>query len=75
MGAIMLRAHGLAQLVLSIAIVQLFHEAANKASAYTGGSDGLPGCRRAVVRLFEFDLWGRTAYLLGVVLLVWSSSC
>ena len=43
MGAIMLRAHGLAQLVLSIAIVQLFHEAANKASAYTGGSDGLAG--------------------------------
>ena len=71
MGAIMLRAHGLAQLVLSIAIVQLFHEAANKASAYTGGSDGLAGLSVGpLFGLFEFDLWGRTAYLLGVVLLV-----
>ena len=33
MGVIMLRAHGLAQLVLSIAIVQLGHEAANNFSA------------------------------------------
>jgi branched-chain amino acid transport system permease protein len=70
-GAIMLRAHGLAQLVLSIAIVQLFHEAANKASAYTGGSDGLAGLFVGpLFGIFEFDLWGRTAYLLGIVLLV-----
>jgi len=45
MGAVMLRAHGLPQLVLSIAIVQLLHEAANKASSITGGSDGLSGSR------------------------------
>jgi branched-chain amino acid transport system permease protein len=71
MGAIMLRAHGLAQLVLSIAIVQLFHEAANKASAYTGGSDGLAGFTLSpLFGIFEFDLWGRTAYLLGLALLV-----
>jgi branched-chain amino acid transport system permease protein len=71
MGAIMLRAHGLAQLVLSIAIVQLFHEAANKASTYTGGSDGLSGLFVGpLFGIFEFDLWGRTAYVLGVVLLV-----
>jgi branched-chain amino acid transport system permease protein len=71
MGAIMLRAHGLAQLVLSIAIVQLFHEAANKASAYTGGSDGLAGFTLSpLFGIFEFDLWGQTAYLLGLVLLV-----
>ncbi|WP_134496431.1 branched-chain amino acid ABC transporter permease [Microvirga pakistanensis] len=71
MGAIMLRAHGLAQLVLSIAIVQLFHEAANKASAYTGGSDGLAGLMVSpLFGLFEFDLWGRTAYLMGLALLL-----
>jgi branched-chain amino acid transport system permease protein len=71
MGAIMLRAHGLAQLVLSIAIVQLFHEAANKASAYTGGSDGLAGFTLSpLFGIFEFDLWGQTAYLLGLALLV-----
>ena len=32
-GVVILRGHGLAQLVLSIAVVHLFHEAANKASA------------------------------------------
>ncbi|MGO4525407.1 branched-chain amino acid ABC transporter permease [Microvirga sp. 2MCAF35] len=71
MGTIMLRAHGLAQLVLSIAIVQLFHEAANKASAYTGGSDGLAGLMVSpLFGMFEFDLWGQTAYLFGLALLV-----
>jgi branched-chain amino acid transport system permease protein len=71
MGTIMLRAHGLAQLVLSIAIVQLFHEAANKASAYTGGSDGLAGLMVSpLFGVFEFDLWGQTAYLFGLALLV-----
>jgi branched-chain amino acid transport system permease protein len=71
MGAVMLRAHGLAQLVLSIAIVQLFHEAANKASAYTGGSDGLAGLMVSpLFGIFEFDLWGKTAYIIGLVLLL-----
>lgn len=69
-GAVMLRAHGLAQLVLSIATVQLFHEAANKASAYTGGSDGLAGLVVSpLFGVFAFDLWGRTAYLFGLALL------
>ena len=71
MGAIMLRAHGLPQLVLSIAIVQLMHEAANKASSVTGGSDGLAGMAPApLFGVFEFDLWGRSAYLFGLALLV-----
>ncbi|WP_370436687.1 branched-chain amino acid ABC transporter permease [Microvirga sp. TS319] len=71
MGAVMLRAHGLGQLVLSIAIVQLFHEVANKASAYTGGSDGLAGLMVSpLFGVFEFDLWGRTAYLMGLALLL-----
>lgn len=71
MGAIMLRAHGLPQLVLSIATVQLLHEAANKASSITGGSDGLSGMSPApLFGLFEFDLWGRSAYLFGLGLLL-----
>lgn len=70
-GAVMLRGHGLAQLVLSIAIVYLFHETANKASGWTGGSDGLAGISPdPVFGLFGFDLWGRTAYVFGIVLLV-----
>jgi len=71
MGAVMLRAHGLPQLVLSIAIVQLLHEAANKASSITGGSDGLSGMVPApLFGVFEFDLWGRSAYFFGLALLI-----
>lgn len=70
-GLIILRAHGLPQLVLSIAVIHLFHEAANKASSWTGGSDGLSGIAPdALLGLFEFDLWGRTAYVYGLFLLV-----
>lgn len=70
-GFIILRAHGLAQLVLSIAVVHLFHEAANKLSSWTGGSDGLGGIMPSpLLGMFEFDLWGRTVYVYAIVLLV-----
>lgn len=70
-GFVILRAHGLAQLVLSIAVIHLFHEAANKASHWTGGSDGLSGIMpNAIFGLFEFDLWGQTAYIYGLALLI-----
>ncbi|MFI0844885.1 branched-chain amino acid ABC transporter permease [Mesorhizobium sp. IMUNJ 23232] len=69
-GFVILRGHGLSQLVLSIAVIHLFHEAANKASAWTGGSDGLSGISPdPVLGLFQFDLWGRTAYVFGVALI------
>jgi branched-chain amino acid transport system permease protein len=68
-GLVILRGHGLSQLVLSIAVVNLFHEAANKASAWTGGSDGLSSIApEPLLGLFQFDLWGRTAYGFGVAL-------
>ncbi|SES41518.1 branched-chain amino acid ABC transporter permease [Rhizobium sp. NFR03] len=70
-GAIMLRAHGLPQLVLSIALIHLFHELANKMSSWTGGSDGLAGIAPdPVFGMFEFDLYGQTAYVFGVALLL-----
>lgn len=70
-GAILLRASGLPQLVLSIAIVQLLHEAANKGASVTGGEDGLSGISPdPVLGLFSFDLSGRTAYLLSLGALV-----
>ncbi|MGK9051258.1 branched-chain amino acid ABC transporter permease [Neorhizobium petrolearium] len=70
-GFVILRAHGLAQLVLSIAVIHLFHEAANKASRWTGGSDGLSGIMpNAIFGLFELDLWGQTAYIYGLALLI-----
>lgn len=68
---VILRGHGLSQLVLSIAVVQLAHEAANKLSPWTGGSDGLSGIAPSpLLGLFRFDLWGRTAFILAVSLLV-----
>jgi branched-chain amino acid transport system permease protein len=70
-GGVILRAHGLPQLVLSIAVVHLFHEAANKASSWTGGSDGLSGIMPdPLLSLYEFDLWGQTAYVYGLGLLI-----
>ncbi|GGG07875.1 branched-chain amino acid ABC transporter permease [Rhizobium wenxiniae] len=70
-GIVMLRAHGLPQLVLSIALVYLFHEFANKASSWTGGSDGLSGIvLDPLFGLYEFDLFGHTAYFFGVILLL-----
>ncbi|MBB4191659.1 MULTISPECIES: branched-chain amino acid ABC transporter permease [Rhizobium] len=70
-GAIILRAHGLPQLVLSIALIHLFHEFANKASAWTGGSDGLSGIAPdPIFGIFEFDLYGHTAFFFGMTLLV-----
>ena len=70
-GAIILRTHGLPQLVLSIALVQLGHELVNKASYITGGSDGLTGIFvDPLFGSFEFDLWGVTAYWLSVVVLI-----
>ncbi|THK39516.1 branched-chain amino acid ABC transporter permease [Ensifer sp. MPMI2T] len=69
-GAVILRAHGLPQLVLSIALIHLFHEFANKAASWTGGSDGLAGIAPdPLLGFFAFDLWGRTAYVFGIVLL------
>ncbi|MBB3646764.1 branched-chain amino acid transport system permease protein [Rhizobium sp. BK619] len=70
-GAIILRAHGLPQLVLSIALINLFHEFANKASSWTGGSDGLSGIAPdPIFGIFEFDLYGQTAFFFGMALLL-----
>ena len=42
--------------MLSIAVVNLFHEAANKASNWTGGSDGLTVISpNPLLGLFAFD--------------------
>jgi len=70
-GAVILRGHGLPQLVLSIALINLFHEFANKASSWTGGSDGLSGISAdPIFGYFEFDLYGHTAYFFAIILLL-----
>lgn len=69
-GALIARFRGLPQLVLSIAIGQLVAALANKATAVTGGSDGLSGIEPGrVFGVFAFDLYGRTGYVLSVAVL------
>ncbi len=73
-GAIILRTQGLSLLMLTLVIAAMLQEAANKAGAITGGTDGLQGMQVApVLGLFRFDVWGHTAYLycLAVLFLAW----
>ncbi len=62
-GAVILRTRGLTLLMLTLAITSLCLEVANKATAITGGADGLSGVIVApIFGRFDFDLYGKTAY-------------
>ena len=66
---LVLRANDLGRLMITLGISMLLYEVANRATAITGGVDGLQGVEVGpVLGLFRFDLLGRTAYLyvLGV---------
>lgn len=68
---LVVRGTDLARLMITIGVCVLFGELANRLSGITGGSDGLQGIViDPVFGVFEFDLWGRTAFLyaFGVVL-------
>ncbi|PKU24246.1 branched-chain amino acid ABC transporter permease [Telmatospirillum siberiense] len=70
---LVVRGQDLGRLIVTLGIGMLFFEAANKAAAITGGVDGLSGMEIApLFGLFDFDLFGRTAYLysLGVLFLL-----
>ena len=55
-------------ITLGIGFVVL--EAANSAHWLTGGADGLQGIRVGkLLGMFDFDLWGRTAYAYSLVML------
>lgn len=63
-GAVILRTHGLTQLMLTLAIAVVCLEIAHKATPITGGADGLSGVTIApIFGTFRFDLFGRTAYV------------
>ena len=48
----------------------MLHEVANALPQWTGGADGLQGMTVGpVLGLFEFDLYGRTAYAYSLVTL------
>jgi branched-chain amino acid transport system permease protein len=49
----------------------LLAETANQAAWLTGGADGLNGVTiTPLLGLFEFDLWGRTAYIYTLTILI-----
>jgi branched-chain amino acid transport system permease protein len=69
-GLVVLRTHGLALLMLTLAVTALLGEAANKASFVTGGADGLQGVDiDPIFGIFRFDLFGRTGYVYCLVVL------
>lgn len=69
-GSVVVRASGLAQLVLTVAIVELVHTAANKLTWLTGGSDGLAGIAASpLFGVFAFDFRGHTGFYLSLAAL------
>ena len=60
----------LALIMITLGLGFLVHELANSAHWLTGGADGLQGIRIGkLLGMFEFDLWGRTAYAYSLVVL------
>jgi len=69
---LVVRGADLTRLMITIGVCVLLAELANRLSGITGGTDGLQGVVIApVLGLFDFDLYGRTAfaYAYGMVLL------
>ncbi|PZU25633.1 MAG: branched-chain amino acid ABC transporter permease [Shinella sp.] len=60
---LLLRASDLTRLMVTLGVAMLLFEIANKAAWLTGGADGLQGVViQPLFGIFEFDLWGNTAY-------------
>jgi branched-chain amino acid transport system permease protein len=69
-GLVVLRTTGLALLMQTLVVATLIYEAANKASRFTGGDDGLQGMVVwPIFGLFRFDMFGRTAYVYCLIVL------
>jgi branched-chain amino acid transport system permease protein len=66
---IIVRFRHLALIMLTLGLGLLIHEAANSASALTGGADGLQGFRVPAVLGFKFDMFGRAAYAYALAVL------
>jgi len=72
-GVLILHTTGVTFLMLTLAILSMLFEYANRARALTGGDDGLQGMRLdPVFGIFEFNIFGHTAYIYtAVILLLW----
>ena len=73
-GAVILRTHALALLMLTLAITSIVFEIASQWTSVTGGSDGMHSVPiLPILGSFKFDMFGKTAYLycLLVLFLCW----
>lgn len=72
-GAMILHTTGVTLLMLTLAIVSMMYEYANRARELTGGDDGLQGIKiDPMLGEFEFNIFGETAYVYALtVLFIW----
>ena len=68
-GLLLLRYHGLALLMLTLAVGIMMMELANVLEAWTGGFDGLGVTPAPLLGRFENDLFGRNYYVYGLIVL------
>ncbi|WP_226952793.1 branched-chain amino acid ABC transporter permease [Mesopusillimonas faecipullorum] len=69
-GSVILRTHGLPLLMLTLGILLMCAEAANRAVSITGGADGLQGMVVGpLLGFLEFDMRSRVAYCYSAVVL------
>jgi len=67
-GAIILRTQGLTLLMLTLGILLMLAELANRAAWLTGGADGLQGMQVGkLLGVLDWDVLGRTAYLYSLI--------
>jgi branched-chain amino acid transport system permease protein len=69
-GFLVLRGSDLTRLMVTLGVSLLLFEIANQAAGLTGGADGLNGMAVGpIAGLFEFDLYGQTAYAYSLAVL------
>ena len=68
---LVLRGSDLTRLMVTVGLATVFGEIANKAASITGGADGLQGIAMGpLLGVWNFDLFGRTAYLYSLITLL-----
>ncbi|MDE2362324.1 MAG: branched-chain amino acid ABC transporter permease [Hyphomicrobiales bacterium] len=67
---LVLRGADLTRLMVTLGVALIFAELANRMAWLTGGADGLQGVAPSkILGLFDFDLYGRNAYLYSLTVL------
>ncbi len=69
-GFLVVRGEDLTRLMVTLGIALVLFEAANKATAITGGVDGLSMTMGKLLGVFHFDIAGRVAYVYSLVVLL-----